>query len=393
MNTSVTDRNLALLSTRRSADELEVTVREVKMPRTAGQDDIVVKMLAAPINPSDIGSMLGPADPDTARRAEADARGGFSARTVLHVPGDPDVDPATLGVARPIGLEGTGRVVAAGPDPEAQALLGRLVSLMGTGTYARYVKVRARDSVPLSEETTAAQGAAALINPLTVLGMVETMRQEGFTALVHTTAASNLGQMLQRLCLAEGIALVNIVRRPEQVELLRTLGAEHVLDLSAPDFFDELVDALHATGATLAFDAVGGGPLAGRILLAMEQAAVRGGAPFPYGPRYGTTVAKKVYLYGGLDPSPVAVDRRFGMTWSIGGWLVFPFLERIGPGRATQLKRRAVDEITTTFASGYARTVRMPDILDPDILRAVSKRATGGKYLLDLGATPERDTS
>lgn len=176
--------------------------------------------------------------------------------------------------------------------------------------------------------------------------------------------------MLQRLCLAEGIALVNIVRRPEQVEPLRSLGAEHVLDMSSPDFFDELVDALHATGATLAFDAVGGGPLAGRILLAMEQAAVRGGAPVPHGPRYGTTVAKKVYLYGGLDPSPVAVDRRFGMIWSIGGWLIFAF-----------------------FASGFARTVRMHDILDPGILRAVSRRATGEKYLLDLEAPPEHTTS
>jgi len=259
---------------------------------------------------------------------------------------------------------------------------------MGAGTYARYVKVRARDSVPLSQETSAAQGAAALINPLTVLGMVQTMRQEGFTALVHTAAASNLGQMLQRLCLIEGIDLVNIVRRPGQVELLRSLGAKYVLDSSSPDFFDELVDALHATGATLAFDATGG-PQAGRILLAMEQAAVRGGARFPYGSRYGTTTAKKVYLYGGLDPTPVQVDRRFGMAWSIGGWLVFSFLEQIGPERAAQLKSRAVDEIPTTFASGYARTISMADILDPDVLRAVSRRATGEKYLLDLTATLE----
>ena len=392
MNTSITDQNFALISTRRSADELEVAVRKVEMPHAVEQDDIVVKMLAAPINPSDIGSMLGPADPDTARRADTDAEGVVLARTVLRVPGAPDVDPATLGVARPVGLEGTGQVVAAGTDPDAQALLGRTVSLMGAGTYARFVKVRAIDSVPLNEGTSPTQGAAALINPLTALGMVETMRQEGFTALVQTAAASNLGQMLQRLCLNEGIALVNIVRRPEQVELLRSLGAEHVLDVSSPDFFKELVDALHATGATLAFDAVGGGPLAGRMLLAMEQAAVRRGANYPHGPRYGTNVVKKVYLYGGLDASPVAVDRRFGMAWSIGGWLVFDLLERVGPERAAELKRRAVDEITTTFASGYARTVSMRDILDPDILRAVSRRATGEKYLLDLEASPGHNT-
>ncbi len=388
MSTSFTDRNFALLSTRRSAEEVELTVREVEIPRAVDPDDIVVEMLAAPINPSDIGTMLGTADASTAQRAEADARGTFAARTVLQVPVGADVDPAMLGVSRPIGLEGAGRVVAAGAGPQAQALLGRVVSLMGAGTYARYVKVRARDSVPLSEEISAAQGAAALINPLTVLGMVETMRQEGFTALVHTAAASNLGQMLQRLCLIEGVDLVNIVRRPGQVELLRSLGAKYVLDSSSPDFFDELVDALHATGATLAFDATGG-PQAGRILLAMEQAAVRGGARFPYGSRYGTTIAKKVYLYGGLDPTPVQVDRRFGMAWSIGGWLVFCFLEQIGPERAAQLKWRAVDEIPTTFASGYARTISMADILDPDVLRAVSRRATGEKYLLDLTATPE----
>ncbi len=393
MSTSVTDRNFAVLSTRRSANEVELTICEVEMPHADNQDDIVVEMLTAPINPSDIGTMLDQADPDTAQRADsddrADAHGRYVARTVLHVPAAPDVDPAALGVVRRIGLEGAGRVVAAGRDSEAQALLGQVVSLMGTGTYARYVKARAQDSVPLGEETTAAQGAAALINPLTALAMVETMRREGFTALVHTAAASNLGQMLQRLCLAEGIGLVNIVRRSEHIELLRSLGAKYVLDVTSPDFFEELIDALRATGATLAFDAIGGGSLAGRILLAMEQAAMRDGALFPHGPRYGTTVPKNVYLYGGLDPSPVEVDRRFGMAWSIGGWLVFPFLEEIGPERATHLKRRAVDEITTTFASGYTRTIAMPDILDPDILRAISRRATGEKYLLDLTASPE----
>jgi NADPH:quinone reductase-like Zn-dependent oxidoreductase len=381
--TSSADRNFALLSTRRSADQVEVSVREVALPQPIDPDDIVVRMLAAPINPSDIGTMLGPADPATAQRA-GDA-------LVLRVPGPSEVDPAVLGVARPLGLEGAGRVVAAGPGRAAQELLGRVVGLMGTGTFARYVRVRARDSVPLGEDTSAAQGAAALINPLTALGMVETMRQEGFTALVHTAAASNLGRMLQRLCLAEGIGLVNVVRRADQAELLRSLGADHVLDSSSPTFSGELVDALHATGATLAFDAVGGGQLAGQILSAMEQAAIRGGAGFPHGPRYGTAVAKKVYLYGSLDLSPVTVDRRFGFTWSIGGWLVFRFLEEIGPERAARLRRRAVDEIATTFASGYTRTIGLSAVTDPETLRAVSRRATGEKYLLDLDEGTDDD--
>ncbi|WP_372672442.1 hypothetical protein [Amycolatopsis kentuckyensis] len=376
------DRNHALLSTRRSADRVEVSVREVELPLPAAPDDIVVRMLAAPINPSDIGSLLGGADPATARRT--------GERTlVLEVPRPAEVDPATLGVVRPLGLEGAGRVVAAGAGRAAQALLGRVVSVMGTGTFARYVRVRAGDSVALPGHIPPAQGAAALINPLTVLGMVETMREEGFTALVHTAAASNLGRMLQRLCLAEGIGLVNVVRRPDQVELLRSLGAEHVVSTSSPAFFEELVEALRATGATLAFDAVSGGTLPADILAAMEQAAIRGGAGFPHGPRYGTTVPKKVYSYGGLDARPSTIERRFGFTWSIGGWLVFPFLERIGPERAARLRRRAVDEIGTTFASGYTGTVSLSALTDPETLRAVSRRATGEKYLLDLEGTDD----
>jgi NADPH2:quinone reductase len=270
-------------------------------------------------------------------------------------------------------------VVAAGESPEAQALLGRTVGFLGGATYGEYCLASPRMCLPLPEGSDAAEGASSFVNPLTALGMVETMRREGHTGLVHTAAASNLGQMLNRICRADGVPLVNIVRRPEQAALLREHHAEHVCDSSEPTFEADLVAALRATGATLAFDAIGGGRTAGQILNAMEAALVPPDAPYN---RYGSDVHKQVYVYGALDRHPIELQRRFGFAWGIGGWLLTPFLMRTSPEDLARLRRRVADELTTTFASHYTDEISLREALDVDTLQRYARQATGQKFLL-----------
>ena len=278
----------------------------------------------------------------------------------------------------PVGNEGAGTVVAAGGSPAAQALLGRTVAVLGGGMLARYRLVKAADCLALPDGTAAADGASAFINPLTALGMVDTMRAEGHGALVHTAAASNLGQMLVKICRADEVGLVNIVRSPAQVALLRGLGAAYVCDSTSPSFTDDLVVALRVTGATLAFDAIGGGRLASQVLNAMEAAAPKDGYS-----RYGSELHKQVYLYGGLDTGPTELVRGFGMSWGVGGWLVTYFLRKAGPERVGQLKARVAAELTTTFASHYTRTLSLADVLDPANIARYAARATGEKVLIN----------
>ena len=277
-----------------------------------------------------------------------------------------------------MGNEGAGTIVAAGL--EAEHLLGRTVALFGGAMYAQYRSLPADQCMPLLAGTTAAQGAAAFVNPLTALGMVETLRMEGQTALVHTAAASNLGQMLVKLCKAESIPLVNIVRSEEQAQLLKYLGADYICNSAAETFRSDLLAAIGATGATLAFDATGGGMLASDILTAMEQSLLERGKGMG---RYGSSVHKQVYIYGGLDMRTLTLSRSFGMAWGVGGWLLTPFLEKIGPARANELQARVAAEITTTFASSFSNVISMRDMLDPEIVRAFSRRATGDKFLLN----------
>ncbi|MEO7851046.1 MAG: NADH oxidase, partial [Rubrivivax sp.] len=272
----------------------------------------------------------------------------------------------------------------AGPSPAAQALVGKTVALLGGGMYAQFRDIAADQCLVLPDGASAADGASAFVNPLTALGMVETLRREGHTALVHTAAASNLGQMLQRICRADGVGLVNIVRRPEQVELLRSQGATHVCDSSAENFLADLTEAIDATGATIGFDATGGGRLAGQILTAMEVALGRRASAYS---RYGTTTLKQVYIYGGLDTGPTEFARNFGFAWSLGGWLLFPFLQKIGPEAVQQLKERVARELKTTFTSRYARVVSLAEALQLDTIAAYNQRATGEKFLID----PSRD--
>ncbi|MBI5259875.1 MAG: zinc-binding dehydrogenase [Burkholderiales bacterium] len=376
MTLPIPPHGLQLRSEVRASGELVLSLAEVPTP-TPGPDEVLVRVEASPINPSDIGLLFGAADMGSAQL------GGTAERPVLTAR-IPDkymkAMAGRVGQSLPVGNEGAGTVVAAGSSPAAQALLGRTVAGLGGAMYAQYRCLPVAQCLVLPEGATAAEGASCFVNPLTALGMVETMRREGHTALVHTAAASNLGQMLNRICLKDGIALVNIVRKPEQAALLRGQGAQHVVDSSAPDFIEALTEAVAATGATIAFDAIGGGRLAGQILGAMEAAAVRKATEYS---RYGSNTFKQVYIYGGLDTGPTEVVRNFGMTWGMGGWLLFPFLQRVGPAVAQALKDRVAAELKTTFASHYAGEISLAEALQPTHISRYGQRATGAKFLIN----------
>ena len=336
-----------------------------------GADEIVVQIKAAPINPSDIGLLLGATDLATLARKGDSLTGQVPPERLPAM-------AARLDQKLPVGNEAAGTVVLAGPG--AEHLLGRTVAIFGGAMYAQYRTVRAKECLPLPDGTTPAQGASAFVNPLTALGMVETLRREGHKALVHTAAASNLGQMLVRLCQADGIPLVNIVRSEEQAQLLRQQGAVHICNSASESFRADLVTAIDATGATLAFDATGGGTLASDILTAMEQSLTGRGEGYS---RYGSSVLKQVYVYGGLEPRPLTFQRSFGLAWSVSGWLLTYFLDKIGPQRASQLQARVAAEIATTFASHYAAEISLYDMLDPALVGKFARHATGTEFLLN----------
>lgn len=341
-----------------------------------GPGEIVVRVEAAPINPSDIGLLLGAADIATLEGS------GTADRPVATFPLSPERSGAMRGrvdQALPVGNEGAGIVVAAGEG--AEHLSGKRVGMIGGSMYADYRKIAARDVLVLPDGASAADGAAMFVNPLTALGFVATARAEGHKAIIHTAAASNLGQMLQKICLKGGIPLVNIVRSEAQATLLREIGATHVLNSKDADFNAQLVEAIAETGATIAFDAIGGGRLGSDILQAMEQAAVASMKSYS---RYGSDTFKQLYIYGALDPSPSTLNRAgFGFKWGAGGWLLFPFLQKAGPEVLDAMRRRVVDELTTTFASHYTRTIGLAEALHPDVIRAYERKATGEKYLID----------
>ena len=347
-----------------------------------GPSQVVVRIEAAPINPSDLGLLFGGADMTTAKATGTAER---PAVTATLPPAALRMMAGRVGQSLPVGNEGAGVVVAAGSSEAAQALLGQTVAVLGGAMYSQYRTLHTAQCLPLPPGVAPKQGASCFVNPLTALGMTETMRLEGHKAIVHTAAASNLGQMLVKLCKADGIGLVNVVRRPEQAELLRSIGATYVCDSSSPTFMDDLTDAVEATGATIGFDAIGGGRQGGQILAAMEAAAVRNAAEYS---RYGSTVHKQLYIYGGLDRGPTEFNRAFGMAWSMGGWLLTPFLERIGPAAAQALRERVAREVTTTFASSYTAEVSLPEALSLEAIAVYGKQATGEKYLV----TPHKGT-
>ncbi len=367
---------LQLRSLIKNSGELEISLLNVPTPEP-GPDEVVVRVEATPINPSDLGLLTGAADLSTAKLSGTKELPVVTAKV-------PDAGmkamAGRLDESMPVGNEGAGVVIKTGSSDTAKALMGKTVSMIGGAMYAQYRTLRVNECMPLPAGTTAAEGASWFVNPLTALGMTETMRREGHKALVHTAAASNLGQMLNKICLKDGIGLVNIVRSEEQADILRKIGARHIVNSSKPSFMDDLTQALVETGATIAFDAIGGGKLAGQILTAMEIAINKTAKAYS---RYGSNVHKQVYIYGGLDTGPIELNRAFGMAWGVGGWLLFPFLMKIGPVEGQKLRERVVSELKTTFASHYTKVVSLQEALDLGNLAVYAKRATGEKFLIN----------
>lgn len=360
-----------LRSTIGSDGKLTLTIETADFGELA-EDDVVVRIEAAPVNPTDLGLLLGPADRSTLA--------GENATITMDVPA-PRLDSvrARLDQSLTVGSEGAGTVVATGSN--AGALHGKRVAMMGGSTYADYRRISSSEVTVLPDGIAPIDAAAMHINPLTVLGFVETAKREGHRAIVHTAAASNLGQMLVRVCQADGIPLINIVRSQEQVDLLRAIGAQHVLNSRDGDFMPMLEELLAATGATVAFDAIGGGSMGSDIIAAMERVAVRA---MPSYDRYGSETFKQLYVYGGLDVSPTTLSRpSFGFSWAASGWLLFHFLRRVGPQEEARLRQRIVNDLQTTFSSHYARVVGLQEFLTPDVLRAAMRLTTGEKFLID----------
>ncbi len=359
-----------LLSTLSPEGKLTVELIDQTLPDPTGSQ-VVIRIEATPINPSDLGLLFGPAD-----TANAEYTPG---KVVAQMPeAATRAMAARHGQAMAVGNECAGTVIAAGEDPAAQALLGKLVAAVPGGSYAQNVLTDARGCMVLGQGITAEQGAAAFVNPMTALGFVETMKMESFTGIVHTAAASNLGQMLVKICLEDGVPLVNIVRSEAQVTLLKGLGASHVVDSTAPDFMKQLIAAITETKAMIGFDAIGGGGLAGQILTAMEAAASAGAA---YS-RYGSSSPKKVNIYGALDMGPTVLNRAFGLTWDLSGWLLTPFLGKAGAETVGAMRQRVLANLTTTFASSYKARVSLEKMLTKDAVSDYNARRTGEKYLV-----------
>jgi NADPH:quinone reductase len=373
---SSTSMGLQLRSTVKKEGIVEITLARVPTPEPK-PEEVVVRIDASPINPSDQGLLFGGADLTTVKAS------GTADNPVVTASISPAALKALAGrleQSLPVGNEAAGVVVQAGASPTAQALMGKTVAILGGAMYAQYRCIKAVQCLVLPPGTTPAEGADCFVNPLTALGMVETMRREGHKALVHTAAASNLGQMLNKICIKDKVDLVNIVRRPEHVDLLKRIGAAYVCSSASPQFMDDLVEALAASGATVAFDAIGGGRLAGQILGAMETAANRTAKEYS---RYGSTTHKQVYIYGGLDRGPTEFHRTFGMAWGVGGWLLTAFLQKIGFEAAQKLRERVAAEIKTTFASTYAKEVSLAEALRIEEIMVYGKQATGEKYLIN----------
>lgn len=372
---SVNSSYLQMFSTVTEAGELRLELIEQETPKPEA-NQVLVRVEATPINPSDQGVMFGWSDIANAKSAGAGEEAAFTAPVSEQGLG---VMKARLGQALPVGNEGAGTVVATGDSELAKSLEGKVVAVMGGGMYGQYRCVDASACLPLLDGHTAKDGASCFVNPLTALSMIETMNMEGHSALIHTAAASNLGQMLVRICQQDDVELVNIVRKEEQVDLLRGMGAKYVVNSSSDNFMAELTDAIHATGATLAFDATGGGTLASSILSCMEAAAAR--TPGAYSV-YGSIKHKQVYLYGGLDTSATVLNRGYGMAWGVGGWLLPNFLAKAGMDVAARLRSRVAKELKTNFASNYTNEISLAEALEVETVQRYYAKHTGEKFLI-----------
>ncbi|MFY8325304.1 zinc-binding dehydrogenase [Pseudoalteromonas sp. ZZD1] len=371
----MSNNNIQLTSTISEDNKLTLALHNIEIP-TPGADEVVIRIEAAPLNPSDLGVMFGAADMSTATQSGTEQ----SPTIVADVPAQAMPSLAKrVGKAIPVGNEGAGTVIAAGSSEAAQALMGKTVAVIGGGTYRQYLSANVQSCLELKEGTTAKEGASSFVNPLTALAMVETMRAEGHKAIIHAAAASNLGQMLNRICIADGIDLINIVRKPEQETLLRNMGAKYVVNSSSESFIADLTAAIIETGATIAFDPIGGGQLTSDILNCMEVAAAKDMKEHSV---YGSDTFKQVYIYGALDRGPITLNRNFGFAWGVNGFLLFNALGKLGTNTVVAMRKRIADEITTTFASNYTHEVSLTQALQLQSLEAYSKQATGEKYLI-----------
>jgi NADPH2:quinone reductase len=365
-----------LFSTVTEDGRLVLSVEPLDVPEPAA-DEVIVEMKAAPINPSDLGLLLAPADMSTARAEVVD---GHPALVADVRPEMKRMVEARVGRKLSAGNEGAGVVVAAGASDAARGLLGKTVTIVGGMMYRTHRVMKAREALPLPEGAAAAEGASLFVNPMTAQAFLETMRSEGHSAIVHTAAASNLGQMLAKLCAKEDVPLVAVVRKDAQRAILADLGVTHVVDSSKETFMRDLIEACAATGATLAFDAIGGGKMANSILIAMEQALLSGGQD---GGVYGSPVHKQVYIYGRLDFGPTQLTSSYGMAWGVGGWLVTPRLQQAGLERTIAMRRYAIEERNGIFASHYSKTIGLDGMIEPETAKAYQRKATGEKVLVD----------
>ena len=371
----MSDANIQLVSTISADNKLTLSLQDIDMPQP-GANEVVVRIEAAPLNPSDQAVLFSAADMSTATQS------GTEERPVITADVPAQFMPALktrVGKDTPVGNEGAGTVVAAGSSPAAQALMGKTVAVIGGGTYRQYLSANVQSCLVLKDGTTAKEGASSFVNPLTALAMVETMRAEGHKAIIHAAAASSLGQMLNRICMADGIDLINIVRKEEQETLLRDMGAKYVVNSSKDSFLADLTAAIIETGATIAFDPIGGGQLASDILNCMEAAITRDVEEYNV---YGSNTFKQVYVYGGLNRGPITLNRNFGFAWGVNGFLLFNALGKLGTETVMSMRKRVAEEITTTFASRYTHEVSLAEALQLDSIAAYSKQATGEKYLI-----------
>ncbi len=376
MTNTVPKTALQLRSLAKASGELELSLAEVLVPEP-GPDDVLIRVEATPINPSDLGLLVGGADMSSAKSS------GTKEQPVVTANIPPPAlraMAARLDQSMPVGNEGAGVVVKAGSSPAAQALLGKMVAGLGGEMYSQYRMLNVAQCLPLPDGTSAKDGASCFVNPLTALSFVETMKMQGRTGIVHTAAASNLGQMLVKICQKDNVPLVNIVRKKEQADILKGLGAKCIVDSTSPTFMEDLITALAETRTTLGFDAIGGGPLAGQLLVAMEAAASRNMKEFS---RYGSGQETQVYIYGRLDMSQTTVPPGVGFAWNLSGYLLTPFLQKAGPEVRARMRQRVVDELTTTFASHYTAEISLAEALDLKTLQAYNARATGEKYLIN----------
>ena len=371
----MTDKNIQLISTISDDNKLTLSLQDIEMPQPDA-DEVVVRIEAAPLNPSDFGVMFSAADMSTA------VQSGTEQNPIVTADVPAKFMPALktrVNKDTPVGNEGAGTVVAAGSSPAAQALMGKMVAVIGGGTYRQYHCVNVKSCLELKEGTTAKEGASSFVNPLTALAMVETMRAEGHKAIIHAAAASSLGQMLNRICMADGIDLINIVRKEEQEKLLRDMGAKYVVNSSSDTFIADLTAAITETGATISFDPIGGGQLSSDILNCMEAAITADVEEYNV---YGSSTFKQAYIYGALNRGPITLNRNFGFAWGVNGFLLFNALAKLGTETVMSMRKRVAEEITTTFASSYTHEVTLQEALQLQSIAAYGKQATGEKYLI-----------